>query len=374
MISPIVFFCKKCQPAFWVILLLIACGKKPAFRPGAPAFFYWQTSFRLSPDELRYLDSLDCRKLYLKVLDLGRDPISGEISPLARLEIADSSGLAGREIVPCVFIANSVFQDISAEKIAWLAERVLETARPRAGAECQFDCDWTPSTRQAYFAFLREIKKRLPKNCRLSATIRLHQYKFPARTGVPPVDRGLLMLYNTGEIDEPLGKNSIFDPADAKKYLDGAPADYPLPLDVALPAFCWALVYRDGALWKIIPGFDAAEFADTLFFAPMDADSAVSAGLNSYRTLPSTPPPGEQSGARLYFVRRGTFRSGFYLRPGDQLRMESVPPALLAETARLAASADLADDATAAFFHLDSTMTRRYPVQTIQTIWQEFSR
>jgi hypothetical protein len=62
------------------------------------------------------------------------------------------------------------------------------------------------------------------------------------------------MLYNTGDIDTPDETNSIFKPEDAKKYLKGAPASYPLPLDVALPAFSWTLVFRDGELWKILPG------------------------------------------------------------------------------------------------------------------------
>ncbi len=320
------------------VLLLSACGKKPVHRVVTPAFFYWQTSFQLSPAELGYLDSMQCRRLYVKVLDLGRSPETGEIIPLARIDVVDSSAWAGRDIVPCVFITNSVFQQSQTLRTADLAEQVL-AATGIQSPEIQFDCDWTPSTREAYFSFLREIKKRLPKSVRLSATIRLHQYKFPRQTGVPPVDRGMLMLYNTGDIERPDTRNSIFDPAEAEKYLNGAPADYPLPLDLALPVFQWALVYRQDELWKIIPGFDEGQLADSTFFLPV------------------------RSGQ--WRLEKGTFRSGFYLRPGDLLRMESVPPELLLRAAQFAARADLADDATVAFFHLDSAVVRRYPVDLL---------
>ena len=214
----------------------------------------------------------------------------------------------------------------------------------------QLDCDWTPSTRAAYFSFLKKLSAALPPGTQLSATVRLHQYKFPQETGVPPVDRGMLMLYNTGDIDDPGPRNSIFDPADARKYVQGAPAHYPLPLDVALPLFSWTLVFRDEALWKIIPEFPAQELRDTTRFVQMVVD------------FPHALP--------LWQVRKGTFVGGHYLRPGDALRRESLSPELLRQAAQLAARLDLADDATVAFFHLDSSIVRRYPAQLIDSVWK----
>jgi hypothetical protein len=198
--------------------------------------------------------------------------------------------------------------------------------------EFQVDCDWTQGTREAFFRLLEKIRGHLPHGVLLSATIRLHQYKFPDQTGVPPTDRGMLMLYNTGDIDAPDETNSIFKPEDAKKYLKGAPATYPLPLDVALPAFSWTLVFRDGELWKILPGHD-----DHL-------------------------PTG--------ILERGTFQNGHYLRPGDFLRQEVVSPELLRESALLAAGASLADDATIAFFHLDNHTPRAFPAPLIRSVCQ----
>ncbi len=310
---------------FVSLVALAACGKKPGGRFVETAFYHWQTVLKLSPAQIQRLDSLGCRRLYVKALDLGVLPETGEIAPFSQLEIADSTGLAGRVLIPCVFITNQVFQRVSSAQISELARKVLEATGTQA-PEIQIDCDWTATTQQPYFEFLREIKKRLPPSCRLSATIRLHQYKFPKKTGVPPVDRGMLMLYNTGDIDDPATQNSIFDPADARKYIAGAPPDYPLPLDVALPLFSWALVYRHDELWKIWPDPDTTQLNDTTFFRATGPDRRT--------------------------VVQETFRNGLFLRPGDQLRIEKIRQDDLSEARALADRIDVAEDAVLAYFHL----------------------
>ena len=377
---------------FWITIGLAgvwaaACNSSSQ-RTVAPAFYHWKTSLAFSLVERSYLDSLGCKKLYVKVLDIGREPTTGEIQPYSRLEITDTAGLSKFEIVPTVFITNEVFKNISEEKIEWLAGKVAEVLNPTPNpspngrgdverslenaddgavysmsplplgegsgvglSEVQFDCDWTPSTRDAFFLFLKKIKKHLPKQTRLSATIRLHQYKFPDKTGVPPVDRGMLMFYNTGDIENPETGNSIFQTADAEKYIIGAPNKYPLPLDLALPVFSWALIYRDGELWKIIPEMSKNELNDTTRFVKI-------------QNLPGTNTIHHSS----FIIQKGTFISGHYLRPGDLLRMETISPELLREAARLAAQTDLADDATVAFFHLDTSFIRRYPTQLFDSV------
>jgi len=332
---------------FWITIgltgVFAAACTSSSQRTVTPAFYHWQTTLALFPAERSYLDSLGCKKLYIKVLDVGRDALSGEIQPYSLLEIADTTGISNFEIVPTVFITNEVFKNISEEKIEWLAGKVAVGLRLEA-REVQFDCDWTPSTRDAFFLFLKKIKKHLPKQTRLSATIRLHQYKFPDKTGVPPVERGMLMFYNTGDIEHLETNNSIFQTADAEKYIIGTPKNYPLPLDLALPVFSWALIYRDGELWKIISEMPENELVDSARFQKI------------------------QNHSGSFVIQKGTFISGHYLRPGDLLRMETISPELLREAARLAAQADLANDATVAFFHLDTLATHRYPVQLLDSV------
>jgi hypothetical protein len=365
--------CKSARPAstgflfqLTGIALLAFLGTQcqaPQPRQIAPAWYYWQTGFHLSKPETAQLDSLSCKILFVKFLDIARDPVSGEIRPYALLEMHDTSGLGQREIVPTVFVSNGVFENISIEKIDWLAQKTSEALRsvgrqfpkalPHPGCEVQFDCDWTPGTRDAFFLYLKKMRAALPPQTRLGATIRLHQYKFPMRTGVPPADRGMLMLYNTGDLDDPEEQNSIFEPEDAQKYLNGAPKNYPLPLDIALPVFSWALVYRNDEFWKILPGLTTQDFADTALFLP---DTA----------LPSSAFPPLSS--PHFTVRRATFLSGHLLRPADRVRVESISSNLLKIAAAAAAAADLAPDARAAFFHLDSATVQRCPAGLLNEV------
>lgn len=337
---------------FVILLFLQACGPDAPKRTEA-AFFCWETTFRLDATEQHYLDSLRCRKLYVKFLDIGRAPDNSDIRPYALLELADTAGLAGKTIVPCVFLTNSVFQSLPGEKQDWLAQKTAQALRS-VGAqfpdtvfrEVQFDCDWTAATRDAYFSFLKKMRRQLPAQTRLSATIRLHQFKFPKQTGVPPADRGMLMFYNTGDIDDWLTNNSIFEAADARKYVSGAPRPYPLPLDVALPVFSWALVFREAEFWKILPH-------------PGDFEPAI-----------FEPVPPEGSGR--YRVLKGTFRSGHYLRPGDQIRVERMLPQQLREAAAQAAAVELAPGGTVAFFQLDSAVVRLFPPAVLQSVCRQF--
>ncbi|MCK6694250.1 MAG: hypothetical protein L6Q97_19375 [Thermoanaerobaculia bacterium] len=342
---------------FILLLLLTSCRQTP--RQTSPAFYHWKTQLALTPAETACLDTLGCRKLYVKFIDLGKDPeTGGNIRPYALLELKDTAGLAGRAIVPCVFITNSVFQQISKQQIEALtlktANALSALSRQFPGApfsEVQFDCDWTASTREAFFYFLKEIRNHLPPGTKISATIRLHQYKFPSQTGVPPADRGMLMLYNTGDIDRWEEENSIFQPEAARKYLDGAPARYPLPLDLALPLFSWALIYRDDALWKIVPDPTPSEFADTARFK-------TAGGGQSIR----------------FQIRKHTYLAGHYLRTGDLIRLERVDTDLLQEAARLTAGIDLAPDASVAFYHLDTAVVRQYPAKWLKTICERINK
>ncbi len=337
------------QAAFIVFAAFALSSCQESQQPVQPAFFHWKNRLALAPSETALLDSLECQTLYVKFLDIAKDA-DGVIRPYSLLAVGDTAGLAGRTIIPSVFITNNVFQQISEEKLDWLAQKtataivnIMEqfpqstnqpanqsTSQPiNQSTEIQFDCDWSESTRGAFFSFLKKIRPLLPSGTRLSATIRLHQYKFPDRTGVPPADRGLLMLYNTGDIHDPDETNSIFQAAAAEKYLHGAPPKYTLPLDLALPAFSWALIYRDGELWKIIP--------------------------NAEKSTQNSKFKDQNPGLPL-------------LRQEDLVRYETVDTFLLRQAAELASEIRLAGDARVAFFHLDTSTVRRYPAGYLRSL------
>ena len=306
--------------------------------------FYWKTNFALGEEERAWMDSLGCRRLYVKIADIVSDGAYDSPQPSALLEVSDTTGVWRYEITPAVFLTNAVFANLSAGRAEWLASAVAglyanyAELYPRADHThaLLLDCDWTERTREAYFDFLRHLRRRLPSETRIVSTLRLHQYKFPERTGVPPADRALLMAYNTGDIDDWGVDNSILDLAELAKYLSPA-RRYPLPLDPALPLFAWSLVYRDGQFWKILPALSGEELAaDTACFEPL-ADRAG-----------------------CFNVKKSTFRDGHYLRRGDWVRFETVSADLLQKAAHALRAIPLPPDAEWGLFHLNRACIRRH--------------
>ncbi len=95
---------------------------------------------------------------------------------------------------------------------------------------------------------------------RLSATIRLHQVKYDDKTGIPPVDQGVLMVYNVGKIDDKDETNSIFNRDIIEKYLYNFD-DYSLQLNLALPAYSWSIVYsQESPKVRLIENLDQRDF------------------------------------------------------------------------------------------------------------------
>lgn len=339
-----------------LIFCLLCCTGCTHQAPVQRGFFYWKTTFALSGFEREQLTRAQTEVLYVKFLDVGRNPQTQTIEPYALLRRTGTDSVPNVPIAPAVFLTNETFKNVDNQQLEWLADHVAEAlnsvgeqfpAQQRRWPVVLFDCDWTASTRTAFFAFLEKMRTRLPTATARSATIRLHQYQRPADTGVPPVERGMLMLYNTGDVEDPAGaRSSIFDLRDARRYLDNTPKHYPLPLDLALPLFSWGLVFRNGELWKILPELSPTELADTTRF---------------------------QHNNQRWDVRQATFVSGLYLAPGDFVRLENTDAATLQQAANLAAQkVQLAPDAAVVFYHLDSVALQRIPVQVLDSVWIRF--
>ena len=132
-----------------------------------------------------------------------------------------------------------------------LVERVLqmnETNDVPDVQELQIDCDWTEQSQTAYFAFLNKVGELLhERKMQLSATIRLHQL----RMAPPPVDYGVLMVYNTGSVRRMDQRSPILDKQDVATYL-GDLEDYDLKLCAAYPNFDWQVLYGSDGRYKAI--------------------------------------------------------------------------------------------------------------------------
>lgn len=212
--------------------------------------YYWRTTFSINDYEKEFLNNHNIKRLFVRFFDVDDDKKINDVSkviPRATLQFKDSI-VPGIEIVPTIYITTSAIESMQTKEAEY-AEKILR----RINAMClqngilfkelQLDCDWTKHTQQHFFKLCEEIKSRLDSTQSLSSTIRLHQLTQTP----PPVDKGVLMVYNTGNLMEMKTENSIFSRKDIEPYLrDNRLALYPLPLDVAYPAYGWALLFRKG--------------------------------------------------------------------------------------------------------------------------------
>jgi hypothetical protein len=316
----IIFIAKRGKRLAFLALIGLAmwCCSQGKHKKVRPAFYYWRTHFHLNAAEQQYLKDCKIERLYVKFFDVDWEETTQRIMPLAIVEL-DSSAKSIRqkwEITPVIFITNRAIANLTTEGIADLAEKIdrkIEAIEQQLGPEhspeIQLDCDWTPSTRERYFQLLEDLGTRCQKkNVLVSATLRLHQLRYPQKTGIPPVKRGMLMLYNVGEVEEWREKNSIFRDQAARSYLQHLP-DYPLEYDVALPAFSWGVLFRNAEMIRLMNGLQADSLrGDSRFY--------------------------EIAPAR-FRIEKSTYLNGYYLYQGDLLRLEHCGSTQLDSAARL---------------------------------------
>ena len=234
-------------------LLLAACGGRQPNEVATRSIYYWRTTFRLDSSERAFLRMHHVKKLYVRYFDVTPDD---EMHPMPNATITFADTLPqGVEIVPVVFIVNR-FQAGSIDDIAdQVFRRILqmnETHDIKGIREIQIDCDWTMSTQKRYFSMLRRMRDLCHEHkLTQSATIRLHQLSLE----VPPVDKGTLMMYNTGDFTQLSVHKPILDMKDVRPYLHSL-SRYKLPLNVAYPLFTWRVLFRDGKYVGIMHGDD----------------------------------------------------------------------------------------------------------------------
>jgi hypothetical protein len=174
-----------------------------------------------------------------------------------------------------------------------VSNAILKTLTSLDFKEVQIDCDWSDSTQSNYFKLLEDLKTKLNKT--ISATIRLHQIKYYVKTGIPPVDYGVLMYYNMSNITDINTKNSILDNEIAKKYHYNFDS-YKLKLKLALPLYSQAIQFRENKALSIFEGVEKNDF-DSNFI---------------------------EISPNLYKVLNSTYFKGRYIYKDDIFRFENV--------------------------------------------------
>ncbi|MBR1545929.1 MAG: hypothetical protein IJ633_03920 [Prevotella sp.] len=217
-------------------ILMVACHDKPSPMEEGNAVYYWRTDLRLDATERAFLKQYHIDKVYCRYFDVVMDDSLGPM-PNATITFSDSLP-KGIEIIPTVFIVENCMHQRPeglAEKIVQRILQMNETNDIKGVKEIQIDCDYTAKSRKNYYDFLTTLNAKLSTlNIKLSTTIRLHQLSMK----VPPVDYGVLMLYNTGHPMKFMERNPILDIRDVAPYLRYL-EDYDLPLAAAYPVFLW---------------------------------------------------------------------------------------------------------------------------------------
>ena len=207
------------------------------------AVYFWRTYYYLSDAEEKFLLQNKINRMYVRFFDVDinkNEDFSDQCTPVATINFGyDKPDFHDCEVVPVVFITQEAIAKYSSF-VDDMAHRLYAMCKKNEIniEEVQFDCDWTASTQEAYFQFLKEIRpalaKYFDKEIKLSSTIRLHQL---AQTP-PEVDCGVLMCYNTGDFKNYNTQNSILDIEDVKPYAKYLKS-YQLPLTLALPTYSW---------------------------------------------------------------------------------------------------------------------------------------
>ena len=217
-----------------LFLSTTSCQEQDTLEEGN-AVYYWRTDLRLDSTERAFLEQYNINKVYCRYFDVVIDSARSQ-DPMPNATITFSDTLPeGIEMIPTVYITENCMHQRHkglAEKLVERIRQMNETNDIIGVKEIQIDCDYTINSLPTYYQFLKEVKEAWGQQ--LSTTIRLHQLSMKA----PPVDYGVLMLYNTGDPRKWTERNPILDIRDVSPYLKRLDR-YPLPLAAAYPVFTW---------------------------------------------------------------------------------------------------------------------------------------
>ena len=315
------------------------------------AFYYWKShSWGWNTNESSVVDKHQIKKIYVKFFEVDYSKAMGNF-PISKTQMY-MHGQDSLEIIPTVYLKNSVFLNASRGSLDTLADNVNflinkyakeKFDRQKMPREIQMDCDWTLKSKDNYFYFLQKLKEIAKKD--ISCTLRLYPYKYPEKMGVPPVDKVTLMCYNLLSPLQNHTKNTILDLQELESYVKNV-KKYPLHLDVALPVYSWMQVYQND------------RFSDVIYTDNQQVKKVLK---------PVKP---------LWFeVTTDTVVNETYLRRGDQVKFEEITADKIQQAiVILKKHIDFDKQTTVTLFHLDAQQLNNYSHEEIARFFTDFSQ
>ncbi|HEX3007972.1 MAG TPA: hypothetical protein VHO90_10190 [Bacteroidales bacterium] len=164
-------------------------------------------------------------------------------------------------------------------------------------------------------------------------------------TGIPDVNRGMLMFYNLGDLKDMTAKNSIFNATDANRYIEYIKF-YPLPMDVVLPAFSWGIQIRRGKIIGLLNNFTETDPVRSEFVRETNC---------------------------LYKVKESFFYKSFYFMKDDEIKLEVITPDIAREAAKLVSPYFKDKKATIALYHYNALKSNHYEKHDIKKVFSCFN-
>jgi len=352
------------------------------------SFCYWKTDLNFQKEDDSLVKELNVKHLYIRFFDVDWNPYAKESLPVATIGNV-SLNQSNPEITPSIFITDEVVLQSSKKQLDSLAVRIakrvnqigikmnetkadvianaivypkdyykqkdykqlnydsikaVELAKLKVDfKEILIDCDWSEKSKDNYFYLLKQIKKGFP-TAQISSTIRLWQYKFASKVGIPPVDKGLLMCYNLTKPDDFKTKNSIATSDELAQYITHS--DYKLKLDIALPLYSWAVVFRGNQFKGILSDYDQL--------------------LNDSIKL-------KKMSDTKYVLEDDVLVGQTYLRNGDEIRIEKISDDELDKMISIVKGKIKIDNQTrVTFFSFDKKYISDYGTQNISDYYARF--
>jgi len=337
---------------FLLLLLFLFCATctEPKHHNVARGFYYWKTIYNPTAFERGKLHQMGVQKIYLRLFDVDQDAGAQEAVPVGVVRIKDADTTFKH--VPVVFITQKALALLNDATIKTMARNICHLADVLCGqagimpGELQIDCDWTSNNKEKYFFLLRTIRQQpWMKGKELSCTIRLHQVKYRAGSGIPPVDRGVVMCYAMGDLKKPGAHNSILDAGGARDYLQHIDA-YPVSLDIALPLFEWCVLFR------------AKEFKGILHDIQAD--------------MVKNSPLFKQQEDNLYIAQQDSMWQGYEFKTGDIVRLEQPAYKDVLDVAGYSAKRIRNADMNVIFFDCDSITLKKFSTDGLETIYKRY--
>lgn len=337
-------------------LFQLSCTKKEKV---IRSFCYWKTDLNFDKKDDSLMKNLKVQHIYVRFFDVDWNHADNEAVPVANIRNINVNK-SNLEITPSVFITNEVLLKTNEGQLDTLAFRIVNTVKTIAEnkvnnelgkiaypkflfKEVLIDCDWSPKSRKNYFYLLQQIKKDLP-NIKIAATIRLWQYKYASKAGTPPVDKGLLMCYNITKPNDIKTENSIGTSVELAQYITHN--KYKLKLDIALPLYSWAVIFRGNEYKGIVSDYDKL-INDTIKLKKLSSSK--------------------------YILKQDVVSGKTYLRNGDLIRIEKISDQELDKMISIIKNkVEINNQTRVTFFSFDKKYINNYGTQNISKYYARF--